>query len=143
MRVPLALLADYANVTAEGKLNIMGIFDAIYAGAFPATHPQMRLIMRFQFAAGDRGTTKNIQIRLLDADGNALLALGSTVVVPQNAPLNLEIPQIIELNGLQFPKQGDYAFSILVNDEERATVPFRVLPINALPAPNQSNQQGT
>ena len=48
MRVPLAVLADYANVTTDGKLNIMGIFNRIFASALPVVHPQMRLVMRFQ-----------------------------------------------------------------------------------------------
>ena len=46
MHVKLALLADYANVTAEGKLNILGIFAySSSCGAdvatiyHPPTHP--------------------------------------------------------------------------------------------------------
>ncbi len=31
MRTTLFLAADYANITREGKLNVMGIFDDIYA----------------------------------------------------------------------------------------------------------------
>lgn len=30
MEVPVALLADYANVSQEGKLNVMGIFNRAY-----------------------------------------------------------------------------------------------------------------
>ena len=48
MQVKLALLADYANVTAEGKLNILGIFDRINVVGVPAVHPQMHFILRLE-----------------------------------------------------------------------------------------------
>lgn len=134
MKVPLALIADYANVTAEGKLNIMGIFDTIFVpGGFPTVHPQMRLIVRFQVAPAEQGSTKLIEIKLLDADGNLLLAMASTIQLPQDLPLNAEFPQIVELNGLTFSKAGDYAFSVLVGGEEKANVPFHVVPLTATP----------
>jgi hypothetical protein len=31
MDVALAVLADFANSSADGKLNILGIFDTVYA----------------------------------------------------------------------------------------------------------------
>jgi len=37
MRVKLAVLADYASITREGKLNILGIFDEINPQQLPAT----------------------------------------------------------------------------------------------------------
>jgi len=35
----LLLVADYANVTDNGKLNVMGIFQRLHAREFPARHP--------------------------------------------------------------------------------------------------------
>lgn len=46
MEVSLALLADYANVTREGKLNLLGLFDRIDARAVPWVHPQMQLVLQ-------------------------------------------------------------------------------------------------
>ncbi len=130
MQIPLALLADYANVSAEGKLNIMGIFDTIFVpGGFPTTHAQMRLIFRYLIPVSERGSTKTIDIRLLNADGVILLGLNSTMKIPDDLPTNQEIPQILELNGLVFPEPGEYAFSILVGGDEKARVPFRVVPM--------------
>ena len=51
MRVSLALLADYSNVSREGKLNILGIFDTIYAPRFPTTHAHLQLVVRFEAEA--------------------------------------------------------------------------------------------
>lgn len=129
MEVSLALLADYANVSVEGKLNIMGIFSLIYAPAVPTIHPQMRLVIQFKVDPAERGTSKMIEIKLLDADGNLLAGVGQNIQIPEDAPLNAEIPQIAVLNGLTFPKYGDYAFKILVNQDTKKTVSFTVAPV--------------
>jgi len=130
MKVPLfAVLADYANVTNDGKLNIMGIFDVIHAPSFPAIYPQMRLVLRLQGSPAERGSLKSIEIKMLDADGKQLLQFATTLSIPEAAPLNPEFPQIIELQGIPFTHPGAYEFSILVNGEEKATVPFTVVPV--------------
>jgi hypothetical protein len=41
MNVTLAVLADYADFSVEGKLNIMGIFNVSYAQSLPMQHPPM------------------------------------------------------------------------------------------------------
>lgn len=130
MKVPsFAVLADYVNVTADGKLNIMGIFDVIRAPSFPVIHPTMRLVLRLQGSPSERGSIKSIEIKMLDADGKQLLEIATTLSIPEAAPLNPDFPQIIELNGIPFMHPGAYSFSILVNGEEKATVPFTVVPV--------------
>lgn len=129
MRVPLAVLADYANQTADGKLNIMGIFDTIFASQMPALHPQMQLVMKLQSEPAERGTEKNIDIKLLDADGKVIIGLAASLKVPDDFPLTGEVPQIISLSGLRFENYGEYAFHILVNGDTKAEVPFSVRPL--------------
>lgn len=43
MNVEIAALADYANIAQGDKLNISGIFNAIWVKDFPAIHPSMVL----------------------------------------------------------------------------------------------------
>lgn len=130
MQVPLAVLADYANLTLDGKLNIMGIFQGITAPNVPITHPQMQLVILFQVEPAERGKRKEIEITLLDADGAALLKLGQEIIIPENIPANTQLPQIAQINGISFNKYGDYAFHILVNGETKATVRFAVSPLS-------------
>ncbi|HEY7127830.1 MAG TPA: hypothetical protein VH540_28125 [Ktedonobacterales bacterium] len=128
MKVPtFAVLADYANLTSDGKLNIMGIFNEIRARSFPVVHPQMRLVLQLEGSPAERGSTKNIQITLLDADGKQLLEVAAPFSIPETAPLKPVLQSVVELAGISFPHQGDYTFSILVNGEEKATVPFSVV----------------
>jgi len=45
MKARIAVLADYANVTADRKLNVMGVFNVINASRVPAIHRQMQLVV--------------------------------------------------------------------------------------------------
>ena len=58
MQVKLAVVADYANVSSEGKLNILGIFDRINVSDLPAAHPQMHLILRLEAHSTDASSTR-------------------------------------------------------------------------------------
>ncbi|MDP2728189.1 MAG: hypothetical protein Q8P59_11685, partial [Dehalococcoidia bacterium] len=127
MEVPLALLADYANVTQEGKLNIMGIFGGILAPSFPTVHLAMRLVMNFEAGPAEKGTSKRIEVKLLDQDGGVRLGLSADILVPNEPlPLTVSINQIIEINHLQFNSPGDYSFDILINGETKKRLPFSV-----------------
>ncbi|MFP5355722.1 MAG: DUF6941 family protein, partial [Gemmatimonadota bacterium] len=46
MHVSFALFADAANISQEGKLNILGVFDAVQVGQLPAVHPRAHLADR-------------------------------------------------------------------------------------------------
>jgi hypothetical protein len=127
MEVTLALLADYANVSQEGKLNVMGVFDRIWAKEIPVVHPEMSLVFRLEAGPAERGTEKLVEVKLLDADGNVLQHLKGHLTVPAGSrhPI-VQIAQILKLATVRFEKPGDYAFHILVGGEEKSRVPFFV-----------------
>lgn len=129
MEVTLAVLADYSNVSKEGKLNILGIFGIIRARNFPAVHRSMQLVMTFEAPRSEVNTNKNIQIRLLDSDGKQILEIGSQFMLPNSASGEMIIKSnhILSLNDLVFEKPGDYAFSILINGEEKKSVPLKLV----------------
>ncbi len=135
MQVKLAVLADYANVTAEGKLNILGIFDRINVHDVPAVHPQMHLILRLEAHSAERGRTQNIEIRLYDPDGQTVFEVRGDMV-PQGGPgQTIATNQILTLNNLQLNKTGGYTFVIFVNNDLKSEVPLGVeLGAEATPA---------
>ncbi|MBK7905485.1 MAG: hypothetical protein IPJ78_02885 [Gemmatimonadetes bacterium] len=55
MHVSFALFADAANISQEGKLNILGVFDALQVGALPTVHPRATLIVRLKALPDDVG----------------------------------------------------------------------------------------
>jgi hypothetical protein len=64
MKVTFVALADAANVSQENKLNILGIFNIVWASAFPAIHPQLQLVMNFEASKAEEGKTKKLEIRM-------------------------------------------------------------------------------
>ena len=127
MEVGLALLADYANVTREGKLNVMGLFTIIKAPALPWVHPQMQLVLQFEAGPAEWDTQKEIQVKLMDADANQLLDLRGSVKVPRgDAGRPVSINSIMTFANVKFSAAGDYAFHILIGGETKKTVSLRV-----------------
>lgn len=128
MDVTVAVLADYANVSQDGKLNIMGIFQEINPPFLPFPLPQMYLVVSFSAGPAEIGAVRNLRIPLLHSDGQELLAMEAQMTIPEpNRPgSRAYINQTIGLAGVTFERPGDYAFSILVGDDEKATVPLHV-----------------
>jgi hypothetical protein len=126
MQVKLALLADYANVTAEGKLNILGIFDRISVNQIPAVHPQMHLILRLEAHPAERDRPHNIEIRLYDPDGQTVFEVKGDVVPHGQVGQTIATNQILTLNNLQLDKAGGYTFVVLVNNDLKSELPLGV-----------------
>ena len=126
MQVKLALLADYANVTAEGKLNILGIFDRISVNQIPAVHPQMHLILRLEAHPAERDRPHNIEIRLYDPDGQTIFEVKGDVVPHGQVGHTIATNQILTLNNLQLDKAGGYTFVVLVNNDVKSELPLGV-----------------
>ena len=75
MKLLLILAADYANITNDGKLNVMGIFREINASHFPARHPSMHIVVILGAELGEYGQTRILTIKLRDPDGNEIMSL--------------------------------------------------------------------
>ncbi len=129
MDVTLAALADSANVSQEGKLNILGEFNQINASTLPALHPAMSLVLRLEAGPVEYGQEKQLEIKLLDADGNSVLDVGTAKVrVPNAGPgKRARIVTVLNIQNTVLPSYGDYAFVVLVNGDEKATVPLELV----------------
>jgi hypothetical protein len=126
MQVKLALLADYANVTAEGKLNILGVFDRINIAEIPAVHPQMHFILRLEAHSAERDRAQNIEIRLYDPDGQTVFEVKGDMVPHGKPGQTIATNQILTLNNLQLSKTGGYMFVVFVNNDLKTEIPLGV-----------------
>ncbi|MBL7162601.1 MAG: hypothetical protein ISS57_08335 [Anaerolineales bacterium] len=116
MKLLLLLAADYANVTGDGKLNVMGIFREINAYNFPARHPSMHLVIKLGAELGEYGQTRDLVVKLLDADGGEIMSLSSPANIPMgDRGRRPEVNAILELKDIVFPKPGPYQFVVLVD----------------------------
>lgn|SRR5512146_2379585 len=126
MQVKLAVVADHANVSAEGKLNILGIFDRIVVSSLPAVHPQMHLVVRLEAHSAERDRAHSVEVRLHDPDGQAVFELKGEVV-PQGLPGEpITANQIIGINNLVLGRTGEYTFVVFVDHDLKAETPLIV-----------------
>ena len=127
MELIVATLCDTA-VENQGKLNIIGAFDAVIAQDFPATFAYT-LVLRFCFTSEDHGT-HSFSIRLQDDSGDAGTQPPNETQMQVNMPpgttgfstQNLILP----LQGT-VQKPGVYHFAVHFDSKVLARIPFRVV----------------
>jgi hypothetical protein len=127
MKTVLFLLADYANVSKEGKLNVMGIFDRLNAPKFPTRHPEMHLVVKLRGELGELGGSRQLTIRLIDQDGKEISSISRSFDFPEaEAGRPPEVNFIIGLRDMVFPEPGTYEFVLLVDREHKGGVTIYV-----------------
>lgn len=130
VELELALLADAANSSREGKLNILGVFDTLYSASFPVQLPQFQLVMRFRADAVEAGRNYKVEIQMIDQDGKKLANLEAGLNFGQNPSRSKGMPlkgdHIVTIANISFQKAGTYEFVVFINDEVRKRIPLYV-----------------
>ena len=128
MNVKLAVLADFASITREGKLNILGVFDELNTARLPAQVPIFYVVVAYEAGPAEFDSEKVTQIVLTDDDGNVMVRLEQKIKVsPAKRPgTRSTMNQITGIVGLPFPKAGGYQFAILIDGGEATTIGLRV-----------------
>ncbi len=55
--IEYALFCDYASLSVDGKLNLVGIFERIMSEQTPAVHPQMYVVSKILIPQGKHSIT--------------------------------------------------------------------------------------
>ena len=128
MDVKLSVLADFASISREGKLNIMGIFDEINAQQLPLALPIFYVVVSYSTRATEFESDKNVEIALQTEDGNILVRLQQPIHVarPQRPGTRGTVNQVHALVGLPFQTPGSYEFVISVDGRPEGSIPLRV-----------------
>lgn len=133
MHVSFALFADAANLSQEGKLNIMGVFDALQVVQLPTLHPRATLVVHLKGSPSDAGTHR-VSLTWESPGGAALWnsegELG--VATPPNGVTELDFPLIAQLD-LPLDLPGRYVMRVGLDGETHAEVPVQVRPASAAP----------
>jgi hypothetical protein len=127
MKIPMAFLADEANISQEGKLNVLGVFDRITVENFPVLHPRMVFCFRVQADFTDNGRAFPVRVRLLDEDSQLMFEATGEITAPPVPPGEFSTAnQLFTLVGVQFPAAGLYKFVVNVGKLEGHETPFLV-----------------
>ena len=85
MNIEILALCDAAT-DQQGKLNLLGAFDCIFARQVPVVHPQCSVALRIRFRRIESGAHR-IKISFVDEDGKPVVpSLDANVNVQTNEP---------------------------------------------------------
>ncbi|MEK7401296.1 MAG: hypothetical protein AABZ80_02920 [Gemmatimonadota bacterium] len=122
MQVAFALFADAANLSQEGKLNIMGVFDALQVGSLPAVHPRAHLVVRLKGDVSDVGR-HTVTLRWVNPQGNELWTSTGDLNVgqPPTGVVEMDLPLIAQID-LPIDSAGVYRMAVSLDDRQNAEV---------------------
>ena len=126
MRITFALFADAANISQEGKLNILGVFDAVQVGTLPALHPRAHLVARIVGTREDAGVHQMTLVWRNPA-GEALWNTAGELRIEPPPPgvEQMDLPFIAALD-LPLDRAGTFTLTISIGPEEMASVALQV-----------------
>jgi len=124
MRLRYALVADYANVTGDGKPNVSGITDRIYAYQFPAVHRELYVVNGIETDNEDDGTTQEIAVTVIDPDGKVLAEIRGHLEI-QGPKQNFH--QLHCIRDLTFAAPGSYQVNIAYNGQQVCEYGFELV----------------
>lgn len=126
MNIQVAVLCDAAT-DDNGKLNLLGSFDTIYARELPAIHPQCAVALRVTFVSGDEGK-RQLKLNFVDADGRAIMP-GIDIPVEVSLPEDMHFGTrnfIINIQQLKFEQPGLYSVDLTLDGQPQASIPLLV-----------------
>ncbi len=138
MEVSLALLADCANISREGKLNVLGIFNTVCAQSLPSGVIST-LVLRFVADPAEKGARKNVEFKLLDPDGKQVASQSGELQLPPEWPPGMFTLDLLSPTPwVQFHQYGPHRLVILVGGETKCSVDLIVAPPPSAPSATES-----
>lgn len=123
MKIEAFLLCDAAT-DSQGKLNVLGAFDTIFAKKTPVIHQSCSIALRIRFSKLEEGEHK-IKIDIVDEDGKK-------IVPTMNGSLNVKIGErlfssvvnlVLNIQRLKLDKFGEYSVNLAIDGREVSDLP--------------------
>ncbi len=108
-----AFLCDHAAMSPEGKLDVHGAFNDLYAPGFPAKQDHMVLVLQIEWAHADHGRYQ-FRVDLVDPGGKPVLSVDGHTDVDAR-PVDRPPPRtrlIMPLEEVVFPVPGRYRIEV-------------------------------
>ena len=126
MYCSFALFADAANLSQEGKLNVLGVFDALHVASVPAMHPRATLVVRLKASPDDAGMHA-LTLSWLAPGGDEIWSSSGEVEVHSAPPgaVEVDIPVIAAID-LPIAEAGVHLMRVELDGEVEAEVGLHV-----------------
>lgn len=137
MQVAFAVFADAANLSQEGKLNVLGVFDALQVGNLPAVHPRAHLVVHLKGTPTDVGR-HTVTLRWINPQGSELWTSTGELNVgqPPAGVLEMDLPLIAQID-LPIDATGGFRMTVSLDDRHCAEVPVQVRSAPSSPPPGR------
>ena len=126
MTIQVAVLCDAAT-DYNGRLNLLGTFDTIYASALPTQHPQCSIAIRIAFERNEEGRHK-VNLNFVDEDGQPIMKnmqVPVEVMFPPDATF-MSRNLVINILQMTFAKAGLYSIDLSLDDRPLSSIPLAV-----------------
>jgi len=117
MHVSFALFADAANISQEGKLNILGVFDALQVQQVPAVHPRATMIVRLKALPDDAGR-HTLAFAWVGPGGDEVWSSSGELEVgaPPPGATELDVPVIAAID-LPIQEAGTHVMRVILDGD--------------------------
>lgn len=118
MKLRFAAVCEDARPTADGRLDLHGVYHDLSAPGFPARQERLVLVLVLEWDRADHGRYL-FKADLEDAAGNISLTVeGETEVhrpAPESPPARSQL--IMPIDDVVFPRAGQYTFRVKVKGQ--------------------------
>jgi hypothetical protein len=127
MRITTAAVCEQVHERADGRIDLIGVFDRLHAPGFPAVQEQMTAVFVLEWAADESGQ-QDVRADLIGPQGRRVLTIeGRTEVQPTPGGAPPQTRLILPLQQVVFPEPGDYRFELVAAGELRPVCPLWLL----------------
>jgi len=105
---------DYAMISQEGKLSIIGLFDSIFVRSLPAQHPSMCFVV---VAKGEPGSNHKLKLVTAGPSGKKINEIPINIKTNTEGHFNV----IATLNNLPITEQGVLTIDCFDGDKKIGT----------------------
>ena len=119
MKTEIFVIAENANLTADGRINIFAIFNRIKSPQFPTIFPRPTIVVKLALELGERPTNRKATLYFAGEDANAqqVKIMESLINFPARiGGLPPDTVIVLNVNAIGFEKPGTYQFILHIDD---------------------------
>lgn len=127
MRVRYTLLCEDAHFGEDGRLDVRGVYNVLYAPGFPAAHDVV-LVMAVEWDADEEGQ-KEFRVDILDParSPTGTVAVQTEVIPTGEVGLPPQTLLRADLHDTRFPTAGTYLFELTMGEEKIPLCPLHLI----------------
>jgi hypothetical protein len=144
MILRLSAVCEAARERADGRLDLVGVFNELGAPGFPAMQERMTVVFLVEWSSDEAGR-QPLRADLVDEAGAKVITIqGHTDVEARGAgraPAQTRL--VMELEKVVFPRAGRYRFELLAGGDVADACAFFVGELASDDAPSPESRSGS